>query len=683
MFCTTATGQAIGIVWAMLRGTTMKTLDERAALLKTGATSYADLFRRRVAESPTKAAFRYPTYTEPEQWVTLTWTQVKDDVDVLAAGLLSLGLAWEERVAIAASTRIEWILMDLAIACAGAATTTIYPSTHIDDETFILMDSNSVFLVAEDAEQLAKVIDNEELDGQLRHIILIVDDRDGALDDPRVVTMDQLRGWGRVFLAEHPTLVDETVAAIAPDMLSTLIYTSGTTGRPKGVELLHKSWAYEGASVNEFGICFPTDVLYLWLPLAHVFGRDLVSVQLGVGFESVVDGRVNRLMQGVGETSPTLLVGVPRIFEKVRAAVITMYPKTGIKGRMSHWAFAVGAQSRPYRVEGKRMPTGLAARYALADKLVFSKLRAKLGGHMRLMVSGSAKLSQQVQEWLYSAGLVLVEGYGMTETSAIASINHPSKLKFGSIGRPLPGIEAKVAEDGELLIRGPIVMRGYHGLDDENERVLEDGWLHTGDVGFIDEDGDITITDRKKDLMKTSNGKYVAPQVVENTIMANTPYAAQAIVLGEGQKHVAALIVMDADALESWGHHHGLKDATYAELSQRPEIAESVTRFLQRANTHLENWERVRKFVILDRELSLEDGELTPSLKVRRNVVLSNFAPQVELIYGEDSPLPYVDDLEEPAPTHSRREARREARAAAEAAEAAEAEAGVDEASDN
>ena len=630
----------------MPRKTSTHIIAQREALIKQSANNYADMFRRRVAATPDKVAFTYPSYKEPEEWNSITWEQTKADVDVLAAGLLSLGLQWEERVGLASSTRMDWVLMDLAIACAGAATTTIYPTTRADDESYILENSNCAFLVAEDALQVAKVQGNKKLDKQLRRIIVIDDDREDS-SDPRVLNMTQLRQLGRVYLAEHPTLVDETIAAITPDMLSTLIYTSGTTGRPKGVELLHSCWTYEGVAVKAFDIVFPEDSLYLWLPLAHVFGRDLVSAQIEVGFEAIVDGRVNRLMQGVGETRPTVLVGVPRIFEKVRAAVITMYPKTGIKGRMSHWAFAIGARSRPYRVAGKKMPPYLAARFKVADTLVFSKLREKLGGRMRLMVSGSAKLSQQVQEWLYSAGLVLVEGFGLTETSAIATINHPSKLKFGSIGHPLDGIEAMTADDGELLIRGPIVMRGYHGMPEENERTLTDGWLHTGDIAEIDEDGDIFITDRKKDLMKTSNGKYIAPQVVENVIMANTPYAAQAVVLGEGQKHAAALIVMDIDALESWGRHHGLRNASYAELTQRPEIYASVTRFIQRANRRLEHWERVRKFVILDRELSLEQDELTPSLKVRRSVVMNHFAPLIKQMYADDSQVPFIDDVDE------------------------------------
>ena len=627
----------------------MTVLETRAELLAQCANSYPEMFRRRVGESANKVAFRFPSYTEPERWQSLTWAQSKEQVDELAAGLLSLGLQWEERVAIACSTRIEWVLLDLAIACAGGVTTTVYPNTHAEEEAFILKDSNSVILMAENAAQLVKVIGNDELNDQLRHIVLIDDDRDeGYGDDPRVLTMARLHEIGRAFMVDNPELVDQTVASLTPDKLSTLIYTSGTTGQPKGVELLHGAWTYEGACVKAYDVCYPDDVMYLWLPLAHVFGRDLLAVQLEVGFEAVIDGRINRLMQGVGETHPTLLIGVPRIFEKVRAAVITMYPKAGIKGRLSHWAFAVGAQSRPYRVENKPMPAGLAARYKLADTLVFSKLREKLGGRMRLMVSGSAKLSPQVQEWLYSAGLTLVEGFGMTETSAIASINHPDRLKFGTVGEPMPGIEAVIAEDGELLMRGPIVMRGYHNLPDATaEALTPDGWLHTGDIGYIDDVGNIVITDRRKDLMKTSNGKYVAPQVVENAIMANTPYAAQAVVLGEGQKHVAALIVMDADALESWGKHHGLAGASYAELSQRPEIHASVTRFIQRANQRLQHWEAVRKFIILDRDLSLDLGEVTPSLKVRRAVVMRHFAPQIDAIYSDDSTIPWVEDLAE------------------------------------
>jgi long-chain acyl-CoA synthetase len=604
------------------------------------------MFRRRVAESSDRIAFKYPAYTEPEQWHPMTWTQSQEIVDKLAAGLLSLGLQTEQRVAIASNTRLEWVLIDLAIACAGGATTTIYPSTHADEEKFILTDSGCVFAVVEDVGQLQKLSGDPDLDGQIKKIIMITDDRPLGHDgDDRVVQWNDLLRLGEDKLAEDPQCVDRSIDSINRDSLSTLIYTSGTTGTPKGVELLHRSWTYEGIAIQAEGIVNDDDDLFLWLPLAHVFGRDLLSAQIQNGFCSIVDGRVNRLVQSIGETSPTILVGVPRIFEKVRAAVMTMYPTRGLKGRISRWAFAVGRDSREYRLAGEKMPFGLRTRYAIADKLVYGKLKDKLGGRMKFMVSGSAKLSPQVQEWFYSAGIILVEGYGLTETSAIVSVNMPWDLHIGTIGKPLPGIEAKIASDGELLLRGPIVARGYHNNTSATTEAFEpDGWFHTGDIGEIDADGFMKITDRKKDLLKTSNGKYVAPQKVENAVMANNPYAAQAVVVGEGRKFVSALIVMDADSLASWGNHHGHPDASYEELTQMPEIRRSVDRFIRRTNSKLEHWEKITKYAILPRELSLEAGELTPSLKVRRNTVLEHFKDLVEEIYAENSTIPFVPE---------------------------------------
>ena len=620
----------------------MSTLDIRDEIVAASDRSYAHMFRARVAATPDKLAFMVPSYTEPEQWRELTWQDCREQVDLLAAGLLSLGLESEQCVAIASDTRIEWVLIDLAIACAGGVTTTVYASTHAGDEKTILLDSGSVMAVAENAEQLEKLRHDDALDAQLKHLILIVDDRDGADDDPRVVTWEQLKQLGEQWLAKEPDGVDATIDTLDRDSLSTLIYTSGTTGAPKGVELLHGAWTYEGAAIERIQVVFPEDRLFLWLPLAHVFGRDLLSAQLRCGFESVVDGRVNRLVQSISETAPTILVGVPRIFEKVRAAVITMYPRKGVRGRISRWAFAVGRDARQCQLEGKEIPAGLAARHSIADRLVFSKLRERLGGRMRFMVSGSAKLSSQVQEWFHSAGLPLVEGYGLTETSAIACFNHPDDFRPGTVGAPLPGIEARIADDGELLLRGPIVARGYHNLPQVSAETFIDGWFHTGDIGEIDADGTVRITDRKKDLLKTSNGKYVAPQKVESAIMANTPYAAQTLVIGEGRKYCSALIVLDEDQLASWGSHHDHSDLSYAELSQLPELRRRIDHYIRRTNTKLERWETIKKYVILDHELSLDAGELTPSLKVRRNVVLSKYADLIDQIYADDSPFEFV-----------------------------------------
>jgi long-chain acyl-CoA synthetase len=382
--------------------------------------SYAHLFRERVSATPTGTAFIVPSYTEPEEWTSLSWADSQKQVDRLAAGLLALGVAHGDRVALVCSTRVEWILIDLALASIGAVTTTIYPSTNATDEKHILMDSGAMMVVAENWTQVLKVRHDPDLDSRIQAIMLIDDDRPGdAAADPRILSYASVASLGDAQLRSQPECVSTALDQVHPTDLSTLIYTSGTTGTPKGVELTHSAWTFEAAAVQQRDFVYDTDRMYLWLPLAHVFGRDLLAVQLLVGFETVVDGRVNRIVAGIGETSPTIFVGVPRIFEKVRAAVMTMYPKRGLKGRISHWAFAVGRDSREYRLADRRMRPSLAARYFIADKLVFRKLKAKLGGRMRLMISGSAKLSAQVQEWFYSAGLTLIEGYGLTETAAI------------------------------------------------------------------------------------------------------------------------------------------------------------------------------------------------------------------------------------------------------------------------
>lgn len=642
-------------------------------LVQASTRSYPHMFRSRVARTPDQVAFYAPNPTGSGPWDELTWLQAKEEIDILAAGLLALDLEPEQRVAIASSTRIEWVLIDMAIACAAGATTTIYPSTDVDDVTHIIRDSGSVFLVAENAAQLDKVIGNPDLGDQVRALILLDDDRDGAFDDPRIITWHDLQVLGRDFLRDHPDSVDAAVDTLQRDSLSTLIYTSGTTGKPKGVELLHGSWTYSAVAVEWLDFVHADDILYLWLPLSHVFGRVLLSLQMQVGFASAVDGRVDRIVAGLGEVRPTILVGVPRIFEKVRAAVITMNPSSGIKGRISRWAFAVGRDSRDYRLSGQRMPVSLRARYALADKLVYTKLKEKLGGRMRFMVSGSAKLSRQVQEWFYSAGLLLIEGYGLTETSAVAFFNSPKEPRFGTVGKVLAGVEARLADDGEVMLRGPIVTRGYHNLPEANQDAFTDGWFHTGDLGSLDGDGFLTVTDRKKDLIKTSNGKYVAPQRVENAIMANIPYVSQAVAVGENRPYVSALVALDSAALLKWGKLHGQPDADYKTLTQLPQIRNSIDRFMRRANTHLEPWEQVKKYAILDREFSLDDEELTPSMKVRRDVVLQRYSGTIKELYSDT--VPFMTDT---VHRHTRPEKVRKQRAK-RAADDADSQAGHDQ----
>lgn len=600
------------------------------ALLANGPASVGALFRWRVAQTPAKEAFRYPD--EHENWVSIDWTETRRRVDELAAGLLALGLAPEERVSIVSSTRIEWILADYAINCAGGATTTIYPNTQGKDFAHIVVDSGSVVLVAENLEQLAKLDSSREAEEQVRHVILF----DGEGDGERVLTFAQLAERGRALLASDPGVVDRAIDAIGSDDLATLIYTSGTTGLPKGVELTHLCWVYQALVLDRMEIISPTALQYLWLPLSHVFGKDLLTIQLGIGFSTAVDGRVDHIVSGLGAVHPNFMCGAPRIFEKVRAAVMLASPHRGLKGRIARWAFAVGRASREYRLADRRLPPAMGLAYSVADRLVFSKLKERVGGNIEFFVSGSAKLSSQVQAWFYSAGLVVVEGYGLTETGAVTCVNLPLPPRFGTVGPALAGTEVKIAADGEILVKGPAVMRGYHNDPERTAEVLVDGWFHTGDIGRLDEDGFLTITDRKKDLMKTSGGKYVAPAKVESVIAASIPYVSQVVAVGDGRKYISALLTMDRDNLAKWAARHNMADRDYAEVTQSPELRKTMERFMNAANAKLERWETVKRFAILPSELSVDDGGVTPNMKIRRKVVTDRYADIVESLYDAE-----------------------------------------------
>lgn len=606
-----------------------------AEIMAATPVNYPTMFRDRVAGAPRTTAFLVPGR---DGWRAVSWAEVRQIVDRAAAGFVALGLQPEQRVAIASTTRFEWVLADLGIACAAGATTTVYPNTTAEEVRYIVTDSQSRMLVVENTEQLDKVLRLPELREQVSHIILVDDDRAaGSHLDDRVLTWAQLLELGAARLTADPECVDRAIAAVGPDSLSTLIYTSGTTGRPKGVELLHRNWTYEGFAMKYLDFVTEDDLLYLWLPFSHVFGRDLLAVQLAIGFRAAVDGRVDHIMQGLQETRPTILVGVPRIFEKVRAAVLTMYPQNGLKGRISRWAFKVGRESNGYRLAGRPLPTVLGLRYRIADRLVFGRLKQRLGGRMRFMISGSAKLARQVQDWFYAAGITIVEGYGATETSAIAFVDHRyARPRFGTVGPVTPGMAVRIAEDGEVLLSGPIVARGYNRMPEETAAAFIDGWYHTGDIGTLDADGCLTITDRKKDLFKTSNGKFVAPQKVENTVMASIPYISQVVVIGENRKYVTALVALDPAALAKWAGRRGRGGLGYRELTQLPEIRASIERLMRKANRRLERWEQVKRFTILDGELSLAEGTLTPSLKVRRDEVRKVYAGQIEAMYADD-----------------------------------------------
>jgi long-chain acyl-CoA synthetase len=586
-------------------------------------------FFDRVKATPNREAYRYP---QGDRWESQTWQETGDHVTKLAAGLVALGLEPEQRVGIAAATRYEWILADLAIMSAGGATTTVYPSTMADDVGYILADSECRVVFAEDDSQIAKLVERKS---ELPHLDKVIT-FDGRTDGDWVIGIADLERLGEELLAKNPDVVEERLEATRPDSLATLIYTSGTTGRPKGVRLQHKSWTYEGAAIQAQNILDETDLQFLWLPMAHSFGKVLLSTQLACGFATAVDGRVDKIIDNLAVVRPTFMGAAPRIFEKAHGRIVRMQASEGgVKEKIFNQAFKVGLERDRLVREGKPVPFLLAKQHALFDKLVFSKIRDRFGGRVRFFISGAAALNSEIAEWFGAAGIVILEGYGMTESSAGSFVNHPDDNRFGTVGPVIPGSEVRIAEDGEVLIKGPGVMEGYHNLPEQTaETLTEDGWLRTGDIGELDDDGYLRITDRKKDLFKTSGGKYIAPSAIESQFKAVCPYASQFLVHGAERNFVVALITLDADAMEGWAAENGMAGKSYAEIVASQPVQDMVGGYVETLNGRLNRWETIKKWILLDHDLTVESGELTPSLKVKRKVVEDNYKTEINGLYG-------------------------------------------------
>ncbi|HWH01105.1 MAG TPA: long-chain fatty acid--CoA ligase [Pilimelia sp.] len=593
--------------------------------------SIPDMFLKRVAATPHGRALGYPTADGAAAW--LTWAEVGRRALAFAAGLRELGVGLEDRVAIISGTRLEWILADLGIMCAGGATTTVYPTTEPDDASYIIGDSGSRVLVAEDPEQAAKIAGRDL--PALRHVVLITGEPDPAATPPQL-TMAELEERGARALAADPDLVERVVGEIGPQHLATLIYTSGTTGQPKGVELLHAGWCWEGVAQAEESLFRITDLHYLWLPLSHSFGKTLLCGQLHVGTPTYVDGRVDKIVDNLAMIRPTLMCAAPRVFEKVyNKACTTAAAAGGAKAKIFAWAVRTGKAKVALEQAGRSVPGGLALRYRLAEKLVFSKLQARLGGRMRLLVSGAAPLSTDIAEFFAAAGLPIMEGYGLTESSAGSFLNRPGRARIGTVGQPLGDLECRIADDGEILLRGTPVMRGYHNRPEETAAALTaDGWLHTGDIGELDADGYLRITDRKKDLVKTSGGKYVAPSHIEGMFKAICPYTSQVVVIAQARNFCTLLVTLDPEAIAGWAEGGPLAGRPYPEIVTSEPVRAMVAGYVEQLNRKLNRWETIKRFTVLPRDLTIADGEITPSLKVRRRGVETNFAAEIDAMYA-------------------------------------------------
>ncbi|MEV0784237.1 long-chain fatty acid--CoA ligase [Streptomyces sp. NPDC050423] len=624
-------------------------MSDTQTMIENRPPSVATLFIDRVAATPDAEAYRYPVPAAggegADEWKSLSWAQAAERVYAIGAGLISLGVRPEERVALAASTRVEWILVDLGVMCAGAATTTIYPSTNAEESAFILSDSESRVLIAEDAGQLAKARERRAELPELAHVVVIDAEGAGPAEgDPEgwVLTLADLEALGTEHLAKNPAAITERVDAITPGQLATLIYTSGTTGRPKGVRLPHDNWSYMAKATVSTGLITKDDVQYLWLPLAHVFGKVLTSGQIEVGHVTAVDGRVDKIIENLPVVRPTYMAAVPRIFEKVYNGVAAKARAGGAaKYKIFQWAaevareYAKVSQDNFRRTGTASVPFALGAKHKVADTLVFAKIREAFGGRLRACVSGSAALAPDIGFFFAGAGIHILEGYGLTETSAASFVNPGEAYRTGTVGKPLPGTEVRIADDGEIMLRGPGLMEGYQGLPEKTAEVLEaDGWFHTGDIGELSVDGYLRITDRKKDLIKTSGGKYIAPAEVEGQFKAVCPFVSNILVHGADRNFCTALIALDEPTILGWAAENGMEGKSYADVVASPRTVELIDGYVKRLNEGLQRWQTIKKFRLLPRDLDIEHGEVTPSLKLKRPVVERAYKNLIEDMYA-------------------------------------------------
>ena len=567
-------------------------------------------------------------------WVTLTVRELGEAVRELALGLIALGREQGDRVALLCASRPEWVQADFAIFSAGCATVPVYPSYPPDLVAYVVNDSEARTLIVEDAAQLAKALEARDRMPNLEQIVVI-----GGYEAPEppkmVMTWQALRRLGRDSESAHKSTLADRVASTKAEDIATIVYTSGTTGPPKGVVQTHGNHIASLRASAEMTPVEPGWVHLLFLPLAHSFARLESFLGVAHGLTTAFAENLDKVGDNLKETRPHFICSVPRVFEKVYAKILAgVEAGSPVKKKIFHWAVSVGRDVSRHQQRGQPVPAGLEWKRKIAHKLVFSKLHAALGGRIVWAVSGGAPLSRDIAEFFHAAGILLLEGYGLTETCPALTFNRPVKYKFGSVGQALPGVELRIAADGEILAKGPnIATRGYFKQAQATAEVFEpDGWFHTGDIGTIDQDGFLFITDRKKDLIVTAGGMNIAPQNIENLLKAD-PFISQVMVYGDRRPYPVALITLNPEELQKFARDQGLLTTDPAVIVKHPKILERVGRTVEEKNTQLQSYAKIKKFSVLPADFTLDGGELTPTLKVKRKVVSQKYQAAIEELY--------------------------------------------------
>jgi long-chain acyl-CoA synthetase len=567
-------------------------------------------------------------------WQTLTWREVGDVVREVALGLVALGRQKGDAVALLSTSRAEWTQADMAIFSAGCVTVPIYPTYPAELIAYVVNDSQARTLIVEDAGQLAKALEaRPKMDGLQQ--IIVMTGYDARQPPEYVMTWDTLRRLGRDARAAHESTLAERVASTSAQDVATIVYTSGTTGPPKGVVQTHGNHL---AALQASGQATPVEegwVHLLFLPLAHSFAR--LESFLGVhhGLVTAFAENIDKVGDNLREVQPHFICSVPRVFEKVYAKILVgVEAGSPAKRKIFHWAFGVGREVSRRQQAGEPIPGVLQFKHRLAHRLVFAKLHAALGGRLRWAVSGGAPLSRDIAEFFHAAGILILEGYGLTETCPVLTFNSPDRFKFGSVGRALPGVELKIAADGEILAHGAnIATRGYYKQAQATADVFEpSGWFHTGDIGHVDKDGFLFITDRKKDMIVTAGGMNIAPQNIEN-LLKTDPFVSQAMVYGDRKPYPVALVTINPEELVKFAREQGILAADPQVIVKHPKIVERVERIVEEKNTQLQSYAKIKKFAVLPVDFTQDGGELTPTLKVKRKVVTEKYRSVLEDLY--------------------------------------------------
>lgn len=589
-------------------------------------------FQKNVNEHPDRVALRYKDYGI---WHDVTWAQYGEKVRQVAMGLICLGLKKGECVSLISENRPEWVYSDFGIMSAGGITVGIYTTNSSEQCSYIVQNSESRFYLAENEEQFDKTLKFRKENPQLEKIIVMEMEGLKKFDDPMLMSFEELLRLGKEFDIKNPGLYEQRLSQAKPDDVAILIYTSGTTGPPKGAMLTHRNLLFMSEAMLSAVPILDADETLSFLPLCHVF-EQLFTVMIHIRYSTVVHfiEHTDTIMENMKEVSPTLVYGVPRIWEKYASTIlIRMSDATRFKRMVFKIGMKMGMKFVDFKLQHKPIPLYLKMAYFMAYLMVFRKLKERLGfDRVKLAISGAAPISPEVLKFFHAIGVPMIEGYGQTEGTGVTTCTRFGNIKIGKVGQPLPGVEVKIAPDGEILVKGPNVFKGYFKNPEATAETLKEGWLYSGDVGELDGDGFLKITDRKKDLIITAGGKNIAPQNIENQLKFS-PYIHDAVVIGDRKKYLTALIAIDEENVIKYAQDHKIQFSTYASLTQDPMIQQLIQKEVDRVNKTLAQVEQIKKFTIIPKKLYEEDGEVTPTMKVKRKFINEAYQEIIEKMY--------------------------------------------------